>query len=214
MPNYRVISNRFLTPETFVLRTERPEVDIRAGQCFSVGSSELAINREYSMYSAAHDPYVDFLVRKIDGGRVSTALSKLRTGDEIQISGPYGDFCLNEDAISRQKHIFIASGTGIAPFHSFVKTYPALEFELFHGVRHENETYDHTIYPKNSYKSYVSRPPTGKTGSYVTDGLKNRNISPNEVFYICGNRQMIIDTISILREKGIHGDAIFTETFF
>jgi ferredoxin-NADP reductase len=166
------------------------------------------------MYSAAKDPYIDFMVRKIPGGRVSSALSELAPGDMVQINGPYGDFCLNEELIAGRKFIFIASGTGIAPFHSFSLTYSNLDFEIHHGIRFKDETYDFEDYPKGSYFSYVSRPEGTGGGQYVTDGLRERKISSNEIYYICGNRQMIIDSIAILREKGIHGDAIFTETFF
>lgn len=214
MSSFKVISNRKLTDETFVLRTERPDVEILAGQCFSVGTKNLAINREYSMYSAADDPFVDFLIRKVEDGTVSTALHELSSGDEVQIGGPYGQFCLNESLMFSKKYVFIASGTGIAPFHSFFQTYPKLRFELHHGVRHESETYDHSVYPEGAYKSYISRPSEAAKGRYVTSALQARQLGEDEVFYLCGNRQMIIDCISILREKGIHGDSIFTETFF
>ena len=214
MSSFKVISNRKLTDETFILRTERPDVEILAGQCFSVGTKKLAINREYSMYSAADDPFVDFLIRKVEDGAVSTALHKLCAGDEVQIGGPYGQFCLNENLMSTKKYIFIASGTGIAPFHSFFQTYPKLSFELHHGVRHDSEKYDHSVYPDGTYMPYISRPPEGEIGRYVTSALQARQLGEDEVFYLCGNRQMIIDCISILREKGIHGDSIFTETFF
>jgi ferredoxin-NADP reductase len=214
MSSFKVISNRKLTDETFVLRTERPDVKILAGQCFSVGTKNLAINREYSMYSAADDPFVDFLIRKVEGGAVSTGLHELLVGDEVQIGGPYGQFCLNESLMFSKRYVFIASGTGIAPFHSFFQTYPKLNFELHHGVRHESETYDHSVYPEGTYRPYISRPSGNAMGRYVTSALQARQLGENEVFYLCGNRQMIIDCISILREKGIHGDSIFTETFF
>jgi len=214
MSSYKVISNRKLTDETFVLRTERPDVEILAGQCFSVGTKNLAINREYSMYSAAKDPFVDFLIRKVDDGAVSTALHQLLPGDEVQIGGPYGQFCLNESLMPTKKYVFIASGTGIAPFHSFFQTYPKMNFELHHGVRHSYEKYDHTSYPIGTYSPYVSRPSEGEIGAYVTSAIQTRSLGEDEVFYLCGNRQMITDCISILREKGIHGDSIFTETFF
>ena len=166
------------------------------------------------MYSGAADPFIDFLIRVVPDGRVSTTLSKLDVGDEVQVNGPYGDFCIEESLLKSRKFIFIASGTGIAPFHSFYLTFPEMDFELLHGVRFQSEVYDYLDYPEGRYFSYISRPEIKDSGMYVTHGLRNREVNPNEIFYICGNRQMIVDSISILREKGIHGDAIFTETFF
>jgi ferredoxin--NADP+ reductase len=214
MSTYKVLENRQLTEETFVLRTQRPDAEIVAGQCFSVGTEKLAINREYSMYSAADDPYVDFLIRRVEEGRVSTALSNLTTGDDVEIGGPYGEFCLKESHITDKKLVLIGSGTGIAPFHSFFLTYPEIDFEILHGVRTEIERYDMDHYPEGTYKAFVSQPRNGVNAQRVTDGLIDRELLKDEIFYLCGNRSMIISCISILREKGIHGDAIFTETFF
>jgi ferredoxin--NADP+ reductase len=214
MTSYKILSNRQLSAETFVLRSERPKSPIIAGQCFSVGTSNLRINREYSMYSGASDPYVDFLIRRIDGGTVSSELCSLQEGDEIEIGGPYGDFCLAEDSIAKKRFVFIASGTGIAPFHSFYKTYPDLNFEILHGIRFEGEDYDSNVYPIGRYKSYVSKPEKKNTPQRVTDELSKRKIKEDEIYYLCGNRSMIIDCIQILRSQGIHGDAIYTETFF
>lgn len=188
-------------------------VDIKAGQCFSVGTTELAINREYSMYSDASAPYVDFLIREVPDGRVSTALRTKKPGSSVELSGPFGDFCLPTEKIKESKYVFIASGTGIAPFHSFVKTYPNLDYEILHGIRNESEEYDRNDYFEGRYSSFVSQPKNGSSRR-VTHGLSSHNFTGNEIFYLCGNRNMIVDCITLLREKKVHGDSIFTETFF
>ena len=209
----KVISNESLSEYTYVLRTERPDVAIKAGQCFSVGTSELGINREYSMYSDANAPYVDYLIREVPEGRVSSALRKRGPGSNVEVSGPFGEFCLPEEKIEGSKFIFIASGTGIAPFHSFVKTYPKLDYKILHGIRHESENYDSEDYIDACYTPYISQPTSG-TSRRVTDGLSSHNFTGNEIFYLCGNSNMLVDCITILRDKKIHGDAIFMETFF
>jgi ferredoxin--NADP+ reductase len=213
MPTFKVIENRSLTSDTFVLRTERPPQVIKAGQCFSVGTSSLGINREYSMYSGSDDHYLDFLIRKVADGRVSSKLHSLSPGELVEIGGPYGEFCLTETHIEN-KYLFIASGTGIAPFHSFVKTFPELKYEILHGVRHENEKYDFEAYQNGSYFPAISRPTKGGNGQRVTDLLLARDFDPKEKVYLCGNRSMIIDCVEILRNRGISGDSIFMETFF
>lgn len=215
MPNYKVLANRSISDETFVLRTERPQVEILAGQCFSIGTEKIAINREYSMYSAANDPYVDFLIRNVEGGRVSNELQSMKPGDTVEIGGPYGQFCLDENLVKQgQKYLFIATGTGIAPFHSFALTYPELNYEILHGVRFADETYDKEDYGSSRYKSAISRPSADQSPQRVTDLLIKRRWDPLEIVYLCGNRGMITDCVEILRCFGIAGDSIFTETFF
>lgn len=211
--SFRVLENIRLSEKTYKLRTERPTTPIRAGQCFSVGTRDLAINREYSMYSAAEDPFVDFLIREVDDGVVSPRLARCQPGEMVEIGGPYGEFCLNPDAVNDRKFVFLASGTGIAPFHSFVLTYPGLQYQIFHGVRLENEQYESSDYREGAYISCISRPNTG-SGTRVPDRLRLSDLDPDALYYLCGNRAMIIDTVSVLREKGVPGGSIYMETFF
>ena len=200
--------------DTYCLRTERPNIAIKAGQCFSVGTRDLGINREYSMYSAADDEFIDFLVREIGDGIVSPRLGACKPGDLVEIGGPYGDFCLSEKHMAKEKYVFIATGTGIAPFHSFVKSFPDLRYTIFHGVRHEDEMYDKEDYFPSSYKAAISRPTDGRTGLRITETLNSTDLDANSIYYLCGNRLMITDAISILRDKNVPGGSIFTETFF
>lgn len=211
---YKVLDIKMMSDRTFRLRAERPSIEIRAGQCFNVGYGDIGINREYSMYSGAHEPYLDFLIRKVEGGLVSPLLCGLKVGDTVEISGPYGEFCLMGEALQRRKYLFVASGTGIAPFHSFIRTYPDLNYLLLHGVRNLSECYDQADYAENRYVSCISRPESGEQPMRVTDCLRARPVSSETVCYLCGNRQMIIEVFDILREQGVSGDNIFTEVFF
>lgn len=214
MPKLRVIANTVLSPGTFLLRLERPAGDIRAGQCFSLGTSDLGINREYSMYSGSKEPFLDFLIRKVDGGIVSSRLAKAMPGEEVEVSGPFGEFCLNESLLPSTKFIFIASGTGIAPFHSFVQTFENLRFTLIHGVRTSAECYESDTYPTGSYIAAISQSVEVDARKRVTDVLKESALDHDAMYYLCGNRLMITDSIAILRDKGVPGRAIFTESFF
>ena len=213
MDSFKVIENIRLSESTFRLRTERPNVPIKAGQCFSVGTKDLGINREYSMYSAAEDDFIDFLIREVGDGIVTPALGRCQPGDLVEIGGPYGEFCLSVQAIAEDSFVFIASGTGIAPFHSFVKSFPWLDYTLYHGVRHDDERYEAEDYAAERYIAAVSQPASG-TGERITSVLSRTQLNPESHYYLCGNRQMITDTVQILRERGVSGGRIFMETFF
>lgn len=210
---HKVIEVEHLTPHVFCLRTERPAVPIRAGQCFSVGPKGLGVNREYSMYSGAEDSHLDFLIRSVEGGVVSTALQTLRVGDDVEIGGPYGEFCLSEP-VSGSRYLFIATGTGIAPFHSYAKTFSGLDYRVLHGIRLREETYHAADYESGRYSACISRPNGSEPGERVTDRLARENIADGEKIYLCGNRAMIVDAVEILRAKGVSGDNIFMEVFF
>ncbi|MBU3610983.1 oxidoreductase [Polynucleobacter wuianus] len=212
--NYKVLEVSHLSESVFRLRTERPNSVIRAGQCFSVGLMNSGINREYSMYSGANDPFVEFLIKAVDGGRVSQGLQKLTVGEFVEINGPYGDFCLQPTNHDSSDYLFIGTGTGIAPFRSFIRTYPHLNYTVLHGIRSANEQFDADEYKPGSYIPCISQPYNSVESKRVTDFLVANQISVNTKIYLCGNRNMIVDAFEILREKNVPGDNLFTEVFF
>jgi ferredoxin-NADP reductase len=212
MTTYSVLNIEHKTQNTFCLRVERPNTRIKSGQCFNVGIPGMDINREYSMYSAAEAPYLEFLIRAIDDGLVSSHLEKLRVGDVVEVDGPYGEFCISPEKLN-SNFVFIGSGTGVAPFHSFVKTYPNLNYTVLHGIRYPNEAYDSSDYQEGKYVACISQNNNGDS-MRVTDYLRLNPIAKDSIVYLCGNRNMIVDAVQILLDQGISGDQIISEVFF
>ena len=209
---YKVIELDHKTEYVFSLKVQRPNCEIMPGQCFNVGIPGMGINREYSIYSNPDEPYLEFLIRKVNCGIVSLALSKLKVNDELEIDGPYGEFRISPLNLLKEVY-FIATGTGIAPFHSFVKTYQELNYKLIHGIRYPNEQYDLNDYKRECYVPCISSSSDVKT-KRVTDYLKNNKIPLNSQVYICGNRNMIVEVVEELLNQGLNGSQIITEVFF
>lgn len=212
MKTYTVLDVEIKTNETFVLRIEKPNVPIKAGQCFNVGLPGMDINREYSMYSDANAKHLEFLIRVVENGLVSTRLQNLKAGDQVEVDGPYGEFCIDQAHLDR-KFVFIGSGTGIAPFHSFVKTFPKIDYLIIHGVRKSIEKYDERDYMPQRYVACVSKNEIGSS-MRVDDYLKHNLLHKDSFIYLCGNRNMIIDAVQILLDQGFSGNQIISEVFF
>lgn len=209
----KVLGIRNLTEWTYVLRTERDKFEFIPGQCVNIGLVGSAVNREYSTYSSITDPYLEFLIKKVEGGRVSTGVSQLKPGDYVTLDGAYGKFIIEKPS-KTIPYVFIGSGTGIAPFHSFVKSYPQINYQIIHGIRQKSEQYDREDYGKNKYIACVSRGKGGDFSGRVTNYLETVHLSTNALYYLCGNRGMINDVYDILRQQEINGSNIFTEVFF
>lgn len=214
MGTFKVLEIEHLTDQTFRLRTERSSAPIIAGQCFNVGIPGSGINREYSMYSNANAPFLEFLIREVPDGMVSPELKKIKVGDPVEVDGPYGQFCLKEPFEPDSKYLFLATGTGIAPFRSFAQTFPGLNFSIYHGIRLPEEQYGGAEYAPGQYVACVSQDVDETRSLRVTEYLKRNPVDPDTIVYLCGNRNMIVDAFSLLREQGVGGDNLFTEVFF
>jgi ferredoxin-NADP reductase len=95
----------------------------RAGQHVDVrlaAEGGRRVQRSYSIASAPEDGCVMLTVERVPGGEVSSYLAgELRTGDQLEVRGPIGDFFWDESG--REPVLLIAAGWGIVPFRSMLR---------------------------------------------------------------------------------------------
>jgi len=199
---------------TYILRFSRNGMQFKPGQHLVAGLHESANSREYSIYSGINDDYLEILVREVEEGLVSKRLRKLAKGDIIDISGPYGFFMYNSQPPSFKKLVFIASGTGIAPFHSFARSFPDADYTLIHGIRTIKEAYNRDHYAPGRYITCTSRDDSGDFSGRVTAYLDTIAFDRDVLIYLCGNSNMILDSMDILEKKGYSQSQMYTEVYF
>ena len=158
----RVIGKRSLGRGAYVLRFERHGLRFLPGQHILVGPEDARDMREYSVYSTPHEEELEILFREVAHGSVSKRLAALSAGDAVRVEGPYGEFVVDESEIGSGRFLFVATGTGIAPFHCFTGTYPLLEYRLLHGVRSLEECFDHESYDPGRHVSCTTAEPGGR----------------------------------------------------
>ena len=211
---HKLINIRNLSPSTYVLRLEKEGISFKAGQCFNLGIKGSGVNREYSIYSGEKDPYLEFLIKEVQGGTVAPALRKAQKGEAIELYGPYGSFTIDPNQINQGRFLFIGTGTGIAPFHSFVCSHPDLNHRIIFGIRTLSEQYDLIDYDVSKIVCCISRERWKGFNGCVTSYLREVSLDPKNIYYLCGNLKMIHNVYELLRESGVSGDQIFTEAFF
>lgn len=211
---YKVEDLRILTENTFVLTLPKSRFKFVAGQHISLSIQGDYQSREYSIYSAEDGNNLEVLVKEVDGGYFSPKLKHLKAGEMVEVHGPFGKFGLDEKKMNSHKHIFIASGTGIAPFHSIVKSYPDLDYEVIHGVRFANEAYEKEHYKKDGFTVCASRDEMGDFKGRLTEYLQKTKFNTNTCFYLCGNSDMIFDAMEILKDKGFDRESVTVEVYF
>ena len=211
---HKIRQIRFLTEKTFVLRLDRGNMQFKAGQHIIVGLKGELNQREYSVYSGEKDDYLEILVREVIDGNVSVQLIHSKPNQLLKVNGPFGSFGLEPFDMFSRKLVFIASGTGISPFHSFVSSYPGIDYTLIHGVSYNNEAYERNDYDPHRYILCTSKESSRGQKGRVTRFLPGYGVAPDMLFYLCGNNNMIYEVYHILRDKGIPDENIFSEVYF
>ena len=117
----------------------------------------MSINREYSSYTSPKDKELGFLIRRVEGGIMTNILDKMNVGDSLNIYGPYGSFILKDDYIKNKQIIFIASGTGLAPFVSMKETYNLSKYKLYLGIREKKDISDPEKFDEDNSSYCISR---------------------------------------------------------
>lgn len=106
------------------------------------------ITRAYSIASPpSENGRFAFCLNRVQDGFMSHHLCRLAEGSEITFQGPFGDFILRPPL---RDTVFIATGTGIAPFRSMLHwlladpaRHQGREFWLLFGARTEQDLYYH-----------------------------------------------------------------------
>jgi len=218
---FRVQSVRQACPGAYVLRFDRNGLPFRPGQYIHLGRHGRIHMREYSLYSPPSRPYLEVLIKEVDGGLVSADLKRCVPGEPLDLAGPFGDFRIREEDRETGRFLFVATGTGIAPFHCFVLSYPLLAYTLLHGVREVGDGIDWGVYGPGRLIPCLSRPAEdGRSASAdcyrgrVTRYLMEHPPDPRTLCYLCGGSDMIYQVLPILETAGIPRGRIFAEIYF
>jgi ferredoxin/flavodoxin---NADP+ reductase len=198
-----------------------------------MGPAGKLIQRPMSISSSADDlSEYEFFIRRVEGGALTPLLWERAVGDPINIKGAKGKFLLQDDG---HRALFVASGTGLAPFMSMIETLrgrgQTRDVVLLHGV-----SYDYDLAWREQltelergggfplrYVGTVSRPQrcpdwtgcTGRVEAIVADQLDEHGLTPeNATIYLCGNPDMITAVEEIATERGFPAEQVRKELYW
>lgn len=208
---HNVLFIRCVTSNIFLMRIDRQDKKFIAGQHITIHMPEIKIIRDYSIYSTENNPFFDIVIKDGGGDAVAKLLKEHGKNVHIECNDPHGNIVLRKGAIKNQRHYFIATGTGIVPFHAIIKTNPDLNYDIVHGVSYKKDVFDDDEYDKNRYHLCISREPGGDFDGSVTEYLKQNPVTPKTYCYISGNPEMALEVYHLLISQGIPFDHIFSD---
>jgi ferredoxin/flavodoxin---NADP+ reductase len=211
---YEVKDIQFLTESAFIITFPKCRFSFIAGQHFNLSLKDEPIGREYSIYSGVDDDNLEILVKEVEDGYLTPKLKYLKKGDLVKINGPFGRFHFDSKKALTHKHVFIATGTGIAPLHCMIKSFPDIDYSVIQGVRFAEEAYEKEDYSESKYTLCTSRDDKGDFNGRLTEYLKRVDFEENTCFYLCGNNEMIYDAKEIIKSKGFDSENVHIEVYF
>ncbi len=167
----------------------------------------------------------------IPPGKMSSYIFNLKPGDEVTISGPYGEFFAKE---TKAEMVFIGGGAGMAPMRSHIfdqlrrlKTDRKMSFwygsrslkemfyvEDFDMLAKENDNFDWHValsdpQPEDNWEGL-----TGFIHEVLLEEYLKNHPSPEDCeFYMCGPPMMNAAVIKMLQDLGVEDDNIMLDDF-
>lgn len=176
------------------------------------------LRRSYSIASVPdRGPRFELVVTQVEGGPGSTFLNQALPGTLLDVKGPQGTFTRVSDGPS----LFVATGTGIAPFrgmlHDALATGSSAPLWVLFGVRGPSDLlFGEELHalarksPRVRLEVTYSRPPVGWLGraGYVQEHVRGlwSELSalggPEEAHaYVCGVKKMLLEVRGVLRDE-------------
>lgn len=229
----RVLSVRHWNETVFSFSTTRESsLRFENGHFVMVGMivDNKPLMRAYSIASANHEDFLEFLSIKVADGPLTSRLQHIKPGDEILISRKPTGTLLLRDLKPGKRLYLLATGTGLAPFMSLIKdpeTYERFEkIILVHGVRYKSElAYREFIEWELTQHEYLGQQardqliyfPTVTREHFRSQGRITALIESGQLFkdtgmdpidpavdrvMICGSPSMIADLSKLLDDRG------------
>jgi benzoate/toluate 1,2-dioxygenase reductase component len=195
-----------------------------AGQYVNVEIPGSDASRSYSFSSPPGASRVSFVVRNVPDGRMSRYLTEqAKPGQRVAFSGPYGAFYLRETV---RPVLFLAGGTGIAPFLSMLDVLAASgstqPVRMVYGVTNDIDLVAIGQLEEAQrklacfeYRTCVAAPSSDHARKgYVTTHVDPAWLNGGEVdLYLCGPVAMVEAVQGWLRESGVVPAHFYYEKF-
>jgi len=209
----RILYNDELAESVYLLGFKR-DFSFIAGQVLGISMTAEGPRRLYSICSGENEEEVKILYNVVDEGFLTPKLSDLKEGETIWITAPRGSF----RTVSGPA-VWIATGTGIAPYYAMLQSGFADEKILIHGERflERFHFYDEFsgFFNNNYIRCCTSEADENSYRGRVTDFLREYDaINPGLKYYLCGRAEMVVEARDILISKGVPFEHIISEIYF
>ncbi len=208
-----ITSTEELSRGLFLISFKRT-FDFVAGQVIGITLGEDDARRLYSICSGEKENEVRILYKVVVEGYLTPQLSDLEVGDAIWITPPSGEF-----TGTLEPAVWIATGTGIAPYYSMFRSGLGKNKILLHGNRYLEQFHFYDEFRETLGQDYI-RCCSAEENEEVYHGRvtgyleEQHNLNPALKYYLCGSAEMVVETRDLLIRKGVPFGHIISEIYF
>jgi ferredoxin/flavodoxin---NADP+ reductase len=202
-----------LSPGIFLIGFHRP-FDFLAGQVIGITLRKEDARRLYSICSGEQEDEIRILYKVVEEGYLTPQLSDMGAGDTIWITPPVGEFTCKPGPA-----VWVAAGTGIAPFYSMLRSGLGTDKILLHGNRYLEQFHFYDEFVDVLGDNYI-RCCSAENNSEVYHGRvtgyleEQEYLNPELKYYLCGSTEMVVETRDLLIRKGVRFENIISEIYF
>lgn len=193
-----------------------------------------SLKRSYSIATIpGQEKTISFAASYVKDGPGSEYLFALQLGDLVEVSGPFGRLILKDEPVKRL--FLLSTGTGVTPYRAMLplltqkmQQQPNLKVIIMEGVQYLQDVLyadDFLAWEKKTpaqgeYRAYLSREDLSSERAphqyqgYVQSSFDEFAVCPEtDVFYLCGNPNMIDDAFAKLQALGFSTSQIRREKY-
>ncbi|GAB2757095.1 FAD-binding oxidoreductase [Salinifilum aidingensis] len=211
------------------------ELKFHPGQYVDIAIPGSTEHRSFSMANLpkSRNGELEFLIKRYPGGKFSGLLGGgLNTGDDLEVTGPYGTFTLRAD--SDRRLVFIGGGAGMAPILSLLRQIAAKdafdrEVVFYYGARTAAD-----LFLLDELASLAEQIPRfrfvpclsdsdqadwrslgldGRLGVVTTVVDEHESTLADADVYMCGPPPMIDAGLEVLASRSVPAEQIFYDKF-
>lgn len=187
--------------------------DFVPGQVVALSILPQGPQRLYSLATGCQEPEAGVLFNLAPGGWLTPQLAGVSPGHRIYCSEPFGSFLGRPGPA-----VWVANGTGVAPFLSMVRSGLVEHKRLVHGARTRGTFYGQEVLAPALGEAYhrcaSADSGPGLLPGRLTSFLDGRTWEVDRPFYLCGSAGMIVEARDILIRRGVPFKHILSEVYF
>ena len=194
----------------------------------STPDPDALIRRAYSVASSPEERgHLEFYITLIRSGALTPRLWVLNPGDPLWLGGKFSGLFTLDEVPDAGNIVLIATGTGLAPYMSMVRSFLLNESQrrvaVLHGARHSWDLGYRSelltlqrLFENFDYVPTISRPdeeplPWGGASGYVQELWRTGRIADlwgfpaepgNTHVFLCGNPSMVEQAMKLLEAEG------------